>query len=426
MSIEIVFGLIVFGILVFILFIYLRNKEEKKYKRTFSSPIIKPIRHEDPIKQKTYWESLKEISPSKANEIEGLLNIDMSKLADRDVKEKVQMLERFSKSMGCSISQIKSTYLKEMEKFPARLIPQMIETTKKEMTNEINTFHVSRNNTCSALMIEWLNERLQNASKEETYWEFWKKQNPEKALSLVTMTKVDFTQMDDVNVKQTIASFERMAKVNNISDWSQIKVFFLKKFEELTKDLSNEEALNVFDSLISQEALYESISPKNTGSYYSKLWLEEYIKSKDITSLTQEETFRKEYREKLIQKIGSNANIPLFCEGYDSPIAHEIMYFMYLYLRNKEIKAKAEEQGLWNKYIQIIVDETEIITEKYCHAALQECIEYYNFPDKKVVTSSRCPSCGSRDIDDEDWEFGFKCFNCGYTWHAPLGKNLYL
>ena len=56
------------------------------------------------------------------------------------------------------------------------------------------------------------------------------------------------------------------------------------------------------------------------------------------------------------------------------PIAHELMYIMYQHLRNAELKAEAEKQGLWNKYMQIIVEETEKVTKKYCHVFLQESV----------------------------------------------------
>ena len=188
------------------------------------------------------------------------------------------------------------------------------------------------------------------------------------------------------------------------------------------------EILVTLDHLISIEVEHTKVYPSNTMTHYFKIWFEEGLKEKESSSLTPEETFRKEYRGKLINKIGSNAFIPLFCEGYDSPIAHEIMYLMYQHLRNGELKAEAERQGLWNKYMQIIVNETEKVTERYCHASLQECIEYYNFPDKKVVTRDRCPNCGSRRVTDhfDEFYFGLECLDCGSTWNAPLGKRLYL
>ena len=232
--------------------------------------------------------------------------------------------------------------------------------------------------------------------------------------------------MEDEDVMQLTKSFKRMADANDLSDWSKIKGSFLKKFEAMAKDLGDEKALNVFDNLISQESNFAQIDVRNTASFYAKQWFEELIKSKNTEPLPPEEKFRNEYKDKLTKKIGTGANIPLFCEGYDSPIAHEIMYLMYQHLRNGELKADAERHGLWNKYIQIIVDETEKATERYCHASLQECIEYYNFPDKKVVTKDRCPACGSRNVDDDVSDFGLECMDCGCRWDAPLGRNLYL
>ena len=425
----------VFWLVLGIALIYFGNKKEEEKKKKESEPApklhqdpiieTKPVQIVEPTKQKTYWEEFKDGNPTKAKDIEDLLKIDMSKLSNRDAREKIQMLDRFSKSLGCSIPQIKATYLKEMEQYPTRLIPQMIGTTTREMANEVDMFHILEGNTCSALMIEWLKERQQNAPKDESYWETWKNENPEKAKALMSLTKVDFEDMEDLDVQQITESFKRMAEANGITDWNQIKDNFIKKFEEMSKDLCEEEALNVFDTLISQESDFAHIEYRNTASFYAKQWFEELIQSKQPETLTPEESFRKEYRGKLIKKIGTNANIPLFCHGYDSPIAHEIMYIMYQHLRNAELKAEAEKQGLWKNYVQIIVEETEKVTKKYCHVFLQECIEYYNYPDKPVVTRNRCPSCGSTNFD-YDFEDLLKCDNCGHIWSAPYGINLYL
>ena len=423
----------VFWLALGIALVYFGNQKEEEKKKNDATSTLNPQQHtkfepkpvqvEESVKQKTYWENYKDSNPNKAKNIEDLLSIDMSKLSDRDTSEKIQMLDRFSKSLNCSIPQMKATYLKEIEKFPARLIPQMIETTKKEMANEVNMFHISESNTCSALMIEWLRERLQNSPQHDSYWETWKRQNPEKSKALEFLTKKNFAEMEDEDVIQTIESFKRMAEANGLQDWTQIKDIFHNKFKDLTKDLCEEEILVLLDHLISEEVQNTKAYPSNTITHFFKLWFEESLKEKESSTLTPEETFRKEYKGKLINKIGNNAYIPLFCEGYDSPIAHEIMYLMYQYLRNEELKAEAEKQGLWNKYMHIIIDETEKVTERYCHASLQECIEYYNFPDKKVVTRDRCPNCGSRRVTDD---YGLECMDCGSTWNAPLGKRLYL
>lgn len=411
-----------------------KSKEKEKHNNEESSTNelqqiskveINPKQSIETVKQKTFWEDYKENNPSEAQEIENLLKIDMSELSNRDAREKIQMLERISKNMECTISEIKAVYLKGIEKCSAHLIPQMIETTKKEMANEVNMFNILESNTCSALMIEWLKELQENALNNESYWRKWKTNNPEKAVALESLTKVDFDVMDDEDVKQTITSFEGMADFKGLSDWNQIKEITLQYFEDMTKDLCEEEMLVLFDHLISEEANHTNACPSNTFAYYSRLWYLESLKAKETETLTPEQNFRNEYKRKLIYKIGTNAFIPLFCEGYDSPIAHEIMNLMYQHLRNGELKAEAEKNGFGDKFIHIIVEETEKITEKYCHASLQECIEFYNFPDKKVLTRDRCPNCGSRHVLD-NYEFGLECMDCSYTWFAPFGKRLYL
>lgn len=98
---------------------------------------------------------------------------------------------------------------------------------------------------------------------------------------------------------------------------------------------------------------------------------------------------------------------------------------MYSYLRDPDFKEKAERKRLWNKYVELIADEAESILDKYCDASLQQCVEYYNFPSKPVITSDRCPSCNSKEIFD-NYEDGFECMECGRAWRAPYGRNLYL
>ena len=432
----------VFWLALGIALVYFGNQKEeekkKKKKEEESSPVSKPksapiIETEpvqtteptEPVKQKTYWENFKESDPIKAKEIEVLLNLDMSLLSNRDAREKIQMLERFSKSLGCSLSQTKTTYLKEIEQYPTRLIPQMIETTTKEMANEVDMFHILEGNTCSALMIEWLKERQQNAPKDESYWETWKNENPEKAKALETLTERDFDEMSTMDVKQTIKAFSSVAEKHNLEDWMDIKDYYVSSYASFSENLGEEEALKAISSILLDENNRAYVSLFNSVYYYAKKWIQEYKENNADRLLSPEDKFRKEYRDKLINKIGNNANIPLFCHGYDSPIAHELMYIMYQHLRNAELKAEAEKQGLWNKYVQIIVDETEKVTKKYCHVFLQECIEYYNYPDKPVITRHRCPSCGSTNIMD-DIDYGLECNECGRTWNAPYGKRLYL
>ena len=142
---------IIFAILAF----YFHNNADKMESTTKSNP--QPS-YAAP-KSKIYWESFKESNPTKAKEIETLWGLDFSTLSDRDAREKAETLERLSNGMNCSISQIKENYLKEIEKYPARLIPQMIESTSRESSKEMETFHIGEGNTASALMVKWLKER---------------------------------------------------------------------------------------------------------------------------------------------------------------------------------------------------------------------------------------------------------------------------
>lgn len=152
---------IIFAILAF----YFHNSADKMENSTKSNP--QPS-YAAP-KSKTYWESFKESNPTKAKEIETLWGLDFSTLSDRDAREKKETLERLSKGMNCSISQIKEKYLKEIEKYPARLIPQMIESTSRERSKEMETFHIGEGNTASALMVKWLKERHKQLGAPDAY-----------------------------------------------------------------------------------------------------------------------------------------------------------------------------------------------------------------------------------------------------------------
>ncbi|MDY6301496.1 MAG: hypothetical protein SPL96_06345 [Bacteroidales bacterium] len=116
---------------------------------------------------KSFWEMYKGDNPSKASEIENLLKIDFSKLSDKDAKEKIASVNRFAKGLKCEISQIKVTYLAEVEKYPARLLPEMIASTLREQENEASTYHISKSNTMTALMTEWLRERHEQLGRPD-------------------------------------------------------------------------------------------------------------------------------------------------------------------------------------------------------------------------------------------------------------------
>lgn len=147
----------IFAIIFAILAFYFHSSADKMNNspKVYSQPTVSTP------KVKTYWDSFEDSNPAYAKEIETLWELDFSTLSDRDAREKKETLERLSMGMSCSISQIRENYLMEIEKYPARLIPYIIESTSREMAKEAETFHINDNNTASALMVKWLKERLE-------------------------------------------------------------------------------------------------------------------------------------------------------------------------------------------------------------------------------------------------------------------------
>ena len=279
-------------------------------------------------------------------------------------------------------------------------------------------------------------EKVEAKRETTTYWEKYKSDNPVKASQVQTLLGIDFSQLSDKDAQEKINSVKRLCSQYNceitdvkkrcLQDLEQFPLSFLSKMIEMTEKEKEQEALNF------------NIARENTVCAMLIGWMKErkemlensnvYNEHKEDDpaddQFTPEESFRKNYTNALLKRIGGNANNSLFCEGYDSPIAHELMDVMYAFLKDSTEKEWADSHGYGKRYTFIIIEETEKVTKQYCHAALQECIEHFNFPNKKVVTSFRCPYCGSWKVWDED--YGFECGECGCTWHAPLGYNLYL
>lgn len=288
-----------------------------------------------------------------------------------------------------------------------------------------------------------------------SYWVEWKQNFPARASIIEETFHSDISKLSDVEARQVVDAYSRMANANNISDWSMIKPTMLNKLTEMVDALGESAAFTIMEKGIQEEIEHTHSKENNTGTYIAREWLNETIRSakqkqKSFSSATTKVSvcsylttpkvvdrdytdeeknqianqFKEEYIAQIMNKIGDNIHEPLFCDGYDSPIAREIMNIMYSYLRDIQFVQKAKREGLWNKLMFLIIEETNKITEKICNCDVQECIEYYNFPDKPVVTSRRCPSCGSRKVFCED--IGqYECMECGCTWHARHGRNTY-
>ena len=288
-----------------------------------------------------------------------------------------------------------------------------------------------------------------------TFWERWKKNHPNEAKVIASNLNRDIEKETDKDVKEIIDAFTRMAQANALNDWAQIKPLMLEKFTEMVDNLGEEQSFTLLDSLVQQESEHTKAKSINTGTHIARAWLRESIeeakklnkpfsnavknsdlctfmttpKNKDKSYSDSEkkeivDVFIREYTSQIMTAIGDNIHVPLFTNGYDSPVAREIMNIMYSYLRNDEFIDKAKEEGVWLKMMFAIIEETNKITEKYCDVDIQECIEYFNFPDKPVVTSRRRTACGSRNVYCEDMGL-YECMDCGCQWHAPHGRNTY-
>lgn len=288
-----------------------------------------------------------------------------------------------------------------------------------------------------------------------TYWESWKKNNPFKAKAIEKQLDRDLSKMSDSDVKQIISAFGRLSNSNNNPDWSQVKEDTLSMLIGMVDSFGKDKAMTMLENGMFEEMSNFQIKKENTSLYISITWLNEAlensIKEDKPLSLASQKTnnnsymntpnkqereyseeekkaivdqFKQEYISQIMTTIGDNIKIPFFSKGYDSPVAREIMNIMYSYLRNNEFINKAKRDGLWTKLMFLIIEETNNITDKYCDADVQECIEFYNFPEKPVITSRRCPGCGSRKVFCED--IGqYECMSCGCSWNAYHGRNTY-
>ena len=288
-----------------------------------------------------------------------------------------------------------------------------------------------------------------------SYWLKWKQDFPARASIIEETFYGDISNISDTEAKQVVDAYSRMANANNISDWSVIKPTMLNKLTEMVDALGETTAFTILDKAIQEEIEHTHSKEVNTGTYIAREWLKESIQTAkqkqkffstastkvsvcsylttpkvidraytDVEKNYIANQFKDEYIAQIMNKIGDNVQVPLFCNGYDSPIAREIMHIMYSYLRDEQFVQKAKQEGLWNKLMFLIIEETNKITDKICDCDVQECIEYYNFPNKPVVTSRRCPSCGSRKVFCE--EIGdYECMECGCVWHALHGRNTY-
>lgn len=265
---------LILGLFFFIIAIKLHksaNETERQYL-SYSSPSTIPQ-----APQKTFWDEYKENNPIKASDIEKLLKIDFSKLPEKDAKEKIASAERFAKSLKCEISQIKATYLAEIEKYPVELIPQMIASTSWEQTKEVSTFHVAQANTMSAMMIAWLKERHKQFGKPDA-----KISAPSTEDEMEVVKQLDPLTTDDTDLRERLKSFREMSLLFKCP-MCELRKFYIN---DVKKNYDGEyenfhwlpEAFTYMASKAYDVAPSVGLKPKNTSYGIMCDWLSDYMK----------------------------------------------------------------------------------------------------------------------------------------------------
>ncbi|MBR1713146.1 MAG: hypothetical protein IJ722_07060 [Alloprevotella sp.] len=118
---------------------------------------------ESSIVQESPWQKYKRLNPTKASAIEAITKRKMSSQSERDVQEIVLSMERWAKSIGCQIQDIKTEFLKSYQStFDNADTKEILEHLRNvKLKEEANRFNISTQNTCTHFMIKWLTESLQ-------------------------------------------------------------------------------------------------------------------------------------------------------------------------------------------------------------------------------------------------------------------------
>lgn len=281
----------VFWLALGIALLYFGNQKEKEKKKNEvgSTPKPqqparvepKPVQVAEPIRHKTYWKNYKNSNPTKASDIEKLLKIDFSKLSEKDIKEKIGSVERFAKSLKCDISQIKATYLSEIEKYPAELIPQMIESTSREQEKEASIFHVAQANTMSAMMTAWLKERHEQMGKPDA-----KIDAPSTQDEMEILKQLDPLTTDVVDLRERLKSLREMSALFKCP-MSELREFYIK---DVKKNYDGKyenfhylpEAYVYMANKAYDVAPSIGLKPKNTSYGIICDWLSDFMKEERI------------------------------------------------------------------------------------------------------------------------------------------------
>lgn len=239
------------------------------------------------------WDDFKQKNPVDAAAIKDYYDDDMSSLSDKDALDRIQSIKRLCRNMECTIPELRNTFMKELDKYPIRLLPKQIEITKEQIPEEMHTYLITESkNTSSALLISWIKQRIASQSGNNiasifntvaepdniietpvTYWEKYQIDNPEKAREIMSLDIISFKDVSDDDAREKIKAIELTAMESNCSI-SELKDTIKKSFERT--NVKEEEIIQLierFDKLIAKEAEEYNIKKENTFNMVIQKWV---------------------------------------------------------------------------------------------------------------------------------------------------------
>ena len=179
--------------------------------------------------------------------------------------------------------------------------------------------------------------------------------------------------------------------------------------------------LGVLDNIIKEEVKQTGKRPTNTMSSYVKAELETIIEDK-LKAMSPEDLFKYRIKEAL-QQTNEKYEWNNDREGFDSPLAQEVVNLMRRMLDNEVLMMTALKFGYGGTFESTIVDEMESFISENCHTSLQEAINYHDNKDEYNDPYKRCPNCGSANITEVDPDEGeYWCNDCHHDWYPHLLK----
>ena len=265
------------------------------------------------------------------------------------------------------------------------------------------------------------NVQQQKPKVEVSYWESYQKSNPELAKELVKLTKGRIGKLSDKDVKETISSFDHTAKTNSLQSYESAYQLVLNKMKEFLDQSYPNVVLGVLDNIIKEEVKQTGKRPTNTMSSYVKAELETIIEDK-LKAMSPEDLFKYRIKEAL-QQTNEKYEWNNDREGFDSPLAQEVVNLMRRMLDNEVLMMTALKFGYGGTFESTIVDEMESFISENCHTSLQEAINYHDNKDEYNDPYKRCPNCGSANITEGDPDEGeYWCNDFHHDWYPHLLK----